>query len=455
VEGCLVDDKYAVFVAAGGTGDGTKDAPFGTIAAGIAAAKSGSKTRVIVCNATYAEKVTITAAQAGVQLYGGFTCPSDANSWAYTADARPLVAPVTGTALQIDGVTEHLSVQDIDFKSADATAAGTSSIAAIVSGSSDVVLKRVAITAGKGADGAAGTPGVVGKPGDEPTAAMQGSAPACDDTAALAGGNPSTASTCLSLGGVGGQATRADASAGGRGLPGGTPNGGAGATGVGLASPGNDGEPGEAGSDGVAGPQGASAGLFTAASFTPATGADGTDGTPGQGGGGGGASKAAGKCTGASGGAGGMGGCGGTHGGAGGGGGASVALLSWDSTVILDTAVLKASAGGNGGVGGSGGGSGAGKNGAAGGDPHNEPDTKIGAGGSGKRGGDGGSGGSGSGGTGGPSFAVVFHGNAVTQSDATALTPDKGGAKGAGGKLGATSADDGFDGVADKTHEEK
>jgi hypothetical protein len=365
-----------------------------------------------------------------------------------------LVAPVTGTALQIDGVTEHLSVQDIDFKSADATAAGTSSIAAIVSGSSDVVLKRVAITAGKGADGAAGTPGVVGKGGDEPTDAMKGTAPLCDGDTSISGGKASGASSCGSLAGVGGQATRVKGSAGGDGSPGEIPNGGAAATEAGAGFPGVAGQPGLVGTDGEPGKAAAPLGIFGSAGFTPASGTDGTDGTPGQGGGGGGSSKGAGTCTGASGGAGGMGGCGGIHGGAGGGGGASIALLSWDSTVVLDTATLAAAAGGTGGAGGNAALGGGGKDGAAGGDPFSGV-PKIAAGGRGERGGDGGIGGAGSGGTGGPSFAIVFHGTAATLVGDTVLTNGAGGKKGAGGKLGATSADDGFDGVADKTHEEK
>jgi len=46
-EACLVSDKYAVFVAAGAVGGtGSKEKPLGTIAAGIAKAKTSALTRV-------------------------------------------------------------------------------------------------------------------------------------------------------------------------------------------------------------------------------------------------------------------------------------------------------------------------------------------------------------------------------------------------------------------------
>src|SRR5882672_3777480 len=75
-EACLVADKYAVFVAAGAVGGtGSKESPLGTITLGLAKAKTSSLTRVIVCNATYAENVTLKAGDGAVGIYGGFSCP--------------------------------------------------------------------------------------------------------------------------------------------------------------------------------------------------------------------------------------------------------------------------------------------------------------------------------------------------------------------------------------------
>jgi hypothetical protein len=262
VEGCLVDNRYAVFVAAGSAaGDGTKEAPFGTIGEGVMAAKNRGATRVVVCNATYAEKLSLTQEVAGVNLFGGFTCPSDANGWAYTADERPLVNPTAGTALHVDGVTEAVTLQDIDFKSANATDPGTSSVAAIASGST-VTLKRVAITAGKGANGAKGADGSDVTPTPVTNAEQNGAGASCamDAPFDAFGGNPPDPSTCGSHGGSGGDGQKIDLP-GKPGDPGSPANpappepdengaGGPGAIGSGNAG---DGKAGSRGADGIAG----------------------------------------------------------------------------------------------------------------------------------------------------------------------------------------------------------
>lgn len=468
VEGCLVGNRYAVFVAAGATGgDGSKELPFGTIADGIAGARTKGVSRVIVCNAEYPEKVTLTPDQAGVSLFGGFTCPSDANGWSYTADARPLVNPTTTTALQIDGVTEPLTIQDVDFKAADATEAGASSIAAMVT-ASDVVLRRVAVTAGKGANGAPGNSGAPGTPGTAPATGtpaadeITGKPAQCNGAQNEApGGVAISGSSCGSSGGAGGDGLKSTAVAqdGTMGTPSYSPadpvvsdgKGGKGATAGG--SPGEIGHNGSRGKNGTPGEQTIPLGTFSTNGYAPAAGKDGTDGSAGQGGGGGGASVGSAVCTGAGGGAGGQGGCGGTHGKGGGGGGASIALWSWDSTVVLDTVTLTSTDGGAGGNGGNSGEGGAGAEGGKGGGDN----TGIARGGAGGVGGRGGFGGSGSGGTGGPSFGIVFHGPAVTQQNTSSPTVGNGGVKGAGGSVtgfpGTGKAPDGADGMSAAIYE--
>jgi len=165
-EACLVSDKYAVFVAAGAVGGtGSKESPLGTIAAGIAKAKTLPSPASIVCNATCAENVQLKAGDGAMAIYGGFTCPTasgdagdagdgggSAADWAYTATKRPLIAPPTGSALTVTGLTSKVVISDVDLASANATA-NASSIAAIVSQSTDVTFLRVKVTAGTGGKG--------------------------------------------------------------------------------------------------------------------------------------------------------------------------------------------------------------------------------------------------------------------------------------------------------------
>jgi hypothetical protein len=431
VEGCLVDDRYAVFVAAGsGDGDGTKASPVGTLAEGLATARANGVSRVIVCNATYVEGLMLAPALGGIGVFGGFTCPGDAGGWVYTAARRPLVKPAEGAALTVSGVAERVTIHDVDFAVADGSDGsdaggsepGASSIAAIIA-SSNVLLRRVGIAAGSGAAGATGASGTGGKAAAVATSKQNGKEPICDGaTANLSGGIAAAASECGSAGGAGGGAVLNGAGLGGvKGLPGDGANGGTAASVAGAAFPGGAGKVGAVGAAGELGVASLGIGIFSESGFAPASGTDGADGGTGQGGGGGGASKGAYPCTGSSGGAGGLGGCGGTHGKGGGGGGASVALLSWDSTVTLVDARLTSQSGGAGGDGGFSGAGGAGAAGGGGG----AANTTTG----------GGRGGAGSGGSGGPSFAIVFHGAEVTREGDTTLTAGTGGGKGNGGAV--------------------
>jgi hypothetical protein len=123
-----------------------------------------------------------------------------------------------------------------------------------------------------------------------------------------------------------------------------------------------------------------------------------------------------------------------------------VALLSWQSAVLLDTCTLTASNGGAGGKGGTAHPGGTGKAGGNGG-PADSSGT-VGKGGSGGDGGNGGNGGSGAGGTGGPSIALVHDGTAPMRVGESILTfASTAAAGGKGGTLGAVSAPDGSKGL--------
>jgi hypothetical protein len=442
-------------------GDGSRDKPFASIAAGLAAAKIDGK-KVLACatGGAYAESIVVSADLDGASLHGGFDC----DDWSHDAATKTVIESPTATAFAAHGLSLGLVLEDFEVRAADGTSAGEPSFALVAVGSQNVVLRRVALIAGNGADGADGAAGDPGADGATAGADQNGKNASCDslvppNTApgSQLGGAWPAASACASRGGAGGGATKAGAgSAGSAGTPdsnvtpAGLDNGGAAESSVGqTGEPGASGAHGNAGNNGVAAP----AGGFTESGFVAGDGLDGVSGFPGQGGGGGGATAGPGglsACVGASGGAGGMGGCGGGGGRGGGGGGASVALLAWLSDVTLEDATLTAGNGGAGGKGGDGGEGGDGKPGATGG----QGTASVAAAGSGGLGGNGGPGGSGAGGSGGPSHALVWHAAEPTRAGSVTLTEGIGGTKGSGGSVGGASpAPDGLDGAASAEHE--
>lgn len=462
---CLVNNAYALFVAPTGSDadSGTREAPLKTInrALDLLSANQG---KVIVACASATPYELPVAITSGARLYGGFSCPDSETPWVYQPGVLTVVAPSDpGTALEIRGVADPVLLEDFEFDAADATIAGQSSIAALIADSSAVTLRRTKLIAGNGARGTDGVAGTKGSDGAEATGRSGRDAICFSAETTTAGGSwgPS-ANVCGSLPGNGGTANKATFGAPGNPgtpltdvTPANVPNGGA----APLVDATADAESGKAGSPGNAGTPGAAAtdeGSFTDAGFVPAqSGGNGTDGFPGQGGGGGGASSASSSkayetCIGASGGAGGMGGCAGKAGTGGSAGGASVALLSWNSGVMLDVCTLVAAGGGDGGTGGGGGLGGLGKAGAAGGNGYTDnADVIIGKGGAGGPGGNGGAGGPGAGGNGGPSYAMVFKGlepDALT----SALTAGKAGKGGLGGTANAVAAPNGAAGVTAK-----
>jgi hypothetical protein len=396
---CVVTG-FGVFVAAGGTGDGSKESPLGSIQKGIDLALTKGLSRVYVCKGDYRENIKLSSA---ISLFGGFSC-----SWE-KADDHPRVAPDTGYALEIRSVSTTsqaaLVVADIEFAAAAATSPGESSISVFVNGSSDIVLRRLKVSAAAGKSGNDGPQftsnlfvgSLTGNPGITTAGALK------KDCACVSYGM-STGGT----GGNGGTAVSVDGKVGGIGgaspiLPTLTApfdgHGGAGATNpAGSCANGGFGQVGAPRTGGV-GAKGL--GTISTNGWIPTSGGDGEAGNPGQGGGGGGGDCLAGG--GGGGGGGGCGGCGGAGGRAGQGGGGSIALLAMNSSIRLDRTELRAAGGGKAGNGsvaeaaaGGGGGGGGGIVGACGG----------------REGGAGAGGGGGGGGAGGASFGIAFLGKA-------------------------------------------
>ncbi len=414
---CVVDDAFGIFVsdATGVDGNaGTRAAPKKTIGAALLAAKSAGK-RVFVCEGTYAESVVIDTSKDGERLYGGLACAT----WTYDATKRPLVKPATGIALRLTQVTD-VRIEDVAFTAPDGAGPGQSSIAAFAaSAGAGVVLRRVALTAGKGVNGA---PGALGVTGTSTPADQTGNA-----GTALAGGDAKSC-TCStggsSVGGKGGfnmSVGNAGSPALPENPPGQTPpQDGAG----GMANTSCVAGLGHTGADAPIAGDGAGAatlGVLDGVGWTPASGLRGVSGSPGQGGGGGGSRGPAGGA-----GSGGCGACGGGGGGNGGGGGASIAFLAVDSPVVLEQCEVASAKAGDGG----GGATGA------------DGQQAAGAGGNatglacpGGDGGKGGKGGAGGGGAGGVSVGVAYKGPAPSVDAATQgqITVGAAGLSGTGG----------------------
>jgi hypothetical protein len=447
-DACVIDSEYGIFVSPSGQDDaacGGEGAPCATIGQALKRAKAESK-RVYACGGVYEESVVVDATVDGLAVFGGLDCAT----WEHDGSVAQVKPAVEGVAWTVEGLVVGLSVYDFAIASKDATS-GSSSIAAIVRDSKNVLFRDTSFQAGKGAKGADGVDGVKGVDGTIAGPGQKGIPATCTEpiNTHLGGLWQPSDVICGSRGGKGGNVDPGDpGQAGVDGIPAtNLVETGKGVGGPGSGSVAEPGTNGTAGSDGHPGANGALAlgeGTFSASGYAAASGNAGTDGFPGQGGGGGGAGASLQNCTGASGGAGGMGGCGGKLGTGGKGGGASVALVSWSSEVTLDNCVLTATDGGAGGKGGNGGARGERSAGASGGDGGGGMSFAGGGG----AGGYGGRGGSGSGGTGGPSYALVHHGTEPVDLAST-FNHGNGGVKGVGGTApGGTQAPDGSAGTA-------
>ena len=339
-DACVVDDEYGVFVSAAqeAEGDGTRNSPFASLAAGLAEAIDSGK-RLYVCadGGSYGESVALDATATGLEVFGGFRC----SDWTYDPTLQASIESSEPTAWVIDGA-EQVVLTDLEIIAANATEPGGSSVAMFLKGGADVTLEHVRLQAGDGADG---VDGMVEEEFDYPDVGeLVG-----DDGTVTAGAGicsfrcPSGGQT---TGGAGAQPT----SAGANGLPGeASPPpvdetmGAGGLAGSSCAS-GGTGEDGSPGTPGERGNGASELGTLTSDGWTPASGTSGRPGGPGQGGGGGASQGSDGG-----GGGGGCGACGGAGATAGQGGGASIALIRLGSTVTLRDCVLVTGNGGQGG----------------------------------------------------------------------------------------------------------
>lgn len=450
LEALCIDERHGVFVSAAigsdKTGDGTRRHPYASLGKAIAeAAKADTPSRVYVCAdaGDYEESVRLDDLRDGLEIYGAFACAD----WSLDTDLKARITSPERIAWSVSDMKQGLRLENVEIRAADAHVASGSSFGMMVRDSKNVVLRNVTVIAGKGADGAPGAAGGPGEDGATPDSSQAGTDATCGVTGGeRAGGSWPDTSPCGSRGGNGGTSRfQMPGDPGLTGLP--TNN----VTPMGDGMGGHDGADGQAGASGVPGANGEAArdmGSFHADGFTAPRGGQGAPGFPGQGGGGGGAGDAPAEsgCIGASGGAGGMGGCGGKGGTGGWGGGASVALLSWQSSIRLDGVHLIAGAAGAGGQGGDGGPGGRGGDGAPGGS--GDTANGIGHGGEGGPGGDGGQGGGGAGGNGGPSFALVCKGEVPELTNGTTLMSGTAGPGGQGGVGADGNAPPGHPGLA-------
>jgi len=450
---CVISDEFGIFVApmADENGaDGTQAHPYATLTSALASVVKIK--HVYVCAADYEEPGTLEIPDR-VSIYGGFTC--EGGTWKYDSPLPAHLLPASPIGATITEAKVGVLVQDvrIDAQNAAEDGTGASSFGMMISGSQNVVLKRVEIRAGKGGKGKTGADGTSIPESIASGDAQKGKAAECGTSTTLLDGGIAVGVQCTSQGGKGGDGTKGSQATSDRdgktGFPG-VPNGiTASQT---LNESGGEGKPGKSGVPGMLGAAAPSAGTFTASGYVVANGGDGMGGQPGQGGGGGASSFAPAACVGASGGAGGMGGCGGTPGTGGGGGGASVAVFSWNSSLSIDACNFTARDGGAGGKGGKGREGGLGQTGGIGG--AGNATNKVGDGGTGGKGGNGGNGGSGAGGTGGPSIALVWNGTKPVLKDNPSLQfAEKAALGGLGGQLGLDTADKAPDGSVGSTQD--
>lgn len=440
------DVARAIFTAPTGT-DGAScgllpDQPCRSIDVAIARARSTGRPHVYVQAGVYAGSVTM---RDGISVFGGYDASWRRAAYSEAGHAVRIAGGVI--AVRFDAIVEPTLLDNVIVESADAQAAGASSIGVLVTGSRAVTLRNVLVDPGAGGAGVPGGDGIAGAPGSRGGDGQPGcenSTNLCTTCAQPAIGHGG-ASSCGRPGGAGG-APGLGPSLGDEGDA--SPSGTAGGPGSTCSSSrscdGSTGTPGDGGAPGDHGVGGVAFGSFTGFTYVPAAGARGTagdDGDGGGGGGGGGGGTLDCDSYGSAGGGGGGGGCGGTSGGGGGGGGGSFGVIALDSELALDAATVRGGPGGTGGRGGSGGGGGLGGVGGSGG-PYGGV-TEQDDGGDGAAGGDGGQGGrggDGGGGGGGPSIAIACLGASTTTTRAATLSGGSGGAGGSAAMPGATGA---------------
>ena len=440
-----------LFVAATGNdgNPGTRVAPFATISAALlAASANASITGIAVSDGTYNERIELVD---GKSIYGGYLSGSN---WTRAIAPLPRITGeyISGRreALIADSITTATTIEFLELLTPNVTTSGDSNYGARISNSTALVMRRLNINVGNGANAASGTNGSAGANGIDGANGGNAVSGSSGGGGGGAGGNFSCGAETTSggAGGDGGYDTGAGmngiggfgnaAGLGGIGGNGGQDNG----LTCSLGSSGSNGFSGQIATAGAAGAAGSNAaGSFVGNLWLGASGGAGQaggNGSGGGGGGGGGGGASAAACIadrGAGGGGGGAGGCGGSGGTGGLAGGGSFGIVLSSSTVdISDTSILTGS-GGSGGSGGGGAAGGTGGAGAFGGSPADDGRP----GGNGGNGGSAGDGGGGGGGCGGASIGIAHIGASSSNRINVSITASTGGSGGAGGFPNASS----------------
>jgi len=438
--------------------------PCATIGQGIVRANTLGVKTVLVRAGTYPEAVTVSGAT-GLTIQGGFDATRQFGPYGDPAHEVRITGGLSAAlnqyvAVDVDSSTD-CTLADLVLEAPDALGnvggVARSSYGARVNASSGLLLERVTIIGGAGANGTAGTNGTSASPPTAPSGGFGGSgytngALACSTSRASGGSGASNSPA--GNGGGGGLGGAADtscgiipnfnATGGNSGSSGGSGGSGGGFFGSGSGDCGTGGSGGDGvnGADGAGGGGAPATGSVSAGLWVPTQGPTGSLGGYGGGGGGGGGAggcDAGGgdDCGGPGGGGGGAGGLrASAGGGAGRSGGWSFGLFAVGSTVALvDCEVF----GGTGGTGGTGGQGGLGQNGGFGGGGGSSPGSCsiAGSGGDGGRGGHAGCGG---GGAGGSVRGVLWSGGSVTVTNTT-VSGGMPGAPGLGGTLPAAALD--------------
>ncbi len=446
------DESDGIFVSVA-TGDdanpGTRDEPVRTVSRGLALAVAGDLHAIHLSVGTFPINPGPLVLVEGIGIFGGYNHATD---WSRSASNISILGGGV-RAITAAGIAADTRLDLLTIRSANAAAAGASSMVIFATDSDGLEVSNCTIEAGNGrtatdaadaADGSDGDPGSAGEPGCEDSGGVF-----CTSCGQPQGG-PLGSSPCGRDGGRGGNAGRGDnaGSTGGGGV-GGTA-GGAGGPGGGFGN-GVTGSNGANGATGANGAAGASSGVFAAAGYTVAGGGNGVNGGNGNGGGGGGGGGGGvADCDsyGSSGGGGGGGGCSGSGATGGPGGGGSFALYLWNSDVTVRDCTIETGTGGMGGDGGDGGaggiGGGPGSGGAYGGGSEQDDGGNGAAGG---RAGNGGRGGHGGGGGGGPSICVLVAGGSILDEFNNDFT------MGLPGDGGISTGNDGQDGLQFDTYE--
>ncbi len=439
IDGMRLDAVFVDADAADG-GDGSRNAPFVTVAEGIEAALNRGRGQVLIARGDYLEEILLESLDLSQPfgIFGGFE-PLD--NWNRTVMATKIRRG--NPAITVRNVQGELRLGGLSVAGTGGRERGENGYTVWLEDSEQVIIDDCWINSATGATGFDGSDGGDGTDGN---GGGQGGNHDCIDkniidictggcTSATRGAAGSVDCNGLDPRGGRGGTSSGDGENGWGGL------GGLGGDGKTQDQPGNA-ENGQNGTDGSQGDPGAAGegGGLVGGVWVGNTGGTGAVGQPGGGGGGGGGGSGYGcACDGScggGGGGGGSGGCGGLGGSGGGPGGGSFTIWVIDTPLtIVDTRV----SGGMGGRGGAGGTGGDGGEGGSGGNPGST------AGGStpgrGGAGGDGGPGGSGGGGAGGIAVNIfVLSGPAPTIDDASELAPGVGGTGGQGGTPGVQGA---------------